>query len=286
MHFEGHGCSCLLFSLWLPFFLSQGMIDKKSQAVKTHTVVQPAFNAPMGPLHLLKLSSELSNNIQFPPHSPGIPHSTLWMGTLWLSNLWMESHLRCPLYMPYFTLAKNLQGLLMQYTLKFQPFGANKWKHKLHFPSSSPLRETLVNKRLLARVSAFNSSVKHCLQTLLGAPHKVIKVYVPWTSRRSSETSAALSPISLSTHISLCVFVHCVSYVGIVYTSVLGYVPVSEYVEFGTGFQGLFLCFLPYYPEIRPPNQTEACHFGKSSLQMGSQDPPVSASQFWGSRPV
>lgn len=71
-----------------------------------------------------------------------------------------------------------------------------------------------------------------------------------------------------------------------VYTSVLGYVPTSEYVDFGTGFQGLVLCCLPQCPEISPPNQTEACHFGKSSWQMGSQDPPVSASQFWGSRHV
>lgn len=81
----------------------------------------------------------------------------------------------------------------------------------LHFHISIPLRETLVNKCLLARVSAFNSSVKRCSQTLLLAPHKVIKVYVPWTLRWSSDTSAPLSPTCLYIHISLCVFVHCVS---------------------------------------------------------------------------
>lgn len=155
-----------------------------------------------------------------------------------------------------------------------------------HFHISSHLRETLINKCLLAWVSAFNSLVKYCLKTLLLPLHKVIKFYVPWTSGCSSETSPLLSPTSLSTHISFCVFVHCVSYVGIIYTNVQGYVPISERVDFGTGFQGLFLCSLPYYLEIKPLNQTKASHFGKSSWQIGSQDPPVSASQFWGSRHV
>lgn len=72
----------------------------------------------------------------------------------------------------------------------------------------------------------------------------------------------------------------------IIYTSVQAYVPISEHVDFGTEFEGCFFCSLPYYPEIKSLSQTEAWHFGKSSWQTVSQDPPVSASQFWGSRCV
>lgn len=61
---------CYLLSDFL--FFNSKHDSQKTQALKTHTVVQPAFNAPMGPLHLLKLRSELRNNLHFPPHCPGI----------------------------------------------------------------------------------------------------------------------------------------------------------------------------------------------------------------------